>query len=368
MPTFDGEQLMGQISRHVFLVLLRVSWPKMSYKISDAIVEVNVQDSAGNKEKKEIAEEFRTRPQWQLMPENWRKRLVNLEGRVRTMMTQASIQFAARGMAVLPVSRAREVFSGLRTLRDEMYRQRDAFVADYAEILDKLAERLDPALYRKVAHKLPNASQVRTKFEVVWAIVPAGGGALSESDLLTFEALLSQAPDCERMREAQEAARELIARLRGQFEADPRQISHSEAADLIEEAQSQMHEFTQEMLENMAREPREILQAASNNLLEALANPDRAIRNGTINQVREAFDMVRGFNFLAGPQLLTSMREVQNRLDGATPQQLNADSEIGARLAEGLTAVRDAAADAEESSMMVRQFRNIRIRPREEED
>ena len=143
---------------------------------------------------------------------------------------------------------------------------------------------------------------------------------------------------------------------------DVTQITDQEAEDLVREARDQMHQFTQEMLEDMAREPRQILADAAQNLIEALQDQNRIIRSGTIDQVRRAFQMVEGFSFLAGPELLDRVAHVRERLDEATPQELNSNAAAGTALANALRGVRDAAADAQGAAEAMRSFRGIRIR------
>jgi len=354
MPTttdLEGGQLLSQLNRHVFMVMLHVSWPKMTYQIADAIVEI---DKGGDKT--EVEEQFRTHPQWQLMPEHWRKRLVNLEGRARTLLSSSSIQFATRGVSVLPVTRATDVFSGLRMLREEMLSYRDDFVKEYDTILASLRVELGKELYEEAARKLPSSENVRDKFGLVWAIMPTGGRAeITEEQFLTLEGAVD--PDSR--------AYEILQQLRASQNANT--VTDDEAEDLIREARDQMARFTQDMLNDMAREPRQMLMDASDNLMEALRDPSRTIRNGTIEQVRRAFEMVEGFSFLASPQLLEQINRCREGLGNVTPQMLNSDAEIGARLAAGLQGVREEAADAQASTEAVRRFRGVKIRKRKKE-
>lgn len=367
----EGEQLLDAITRHVFLVMLHISWPKMSYQIADAIVEVKVEGNGDGKEKKrEIDEEFRTKPQWQLMPTEWRKKLGNLEGRARSLLSAASISFAARGISVLPVTRAQEVFQSLRSLRIEMRQYREEFVAEYESILEKLEHQLDDDLYKKVAHKLPDVEQVAKKFGVVWAIIPSGGRSGIEPQQLQWleRAINDSVKKFDDLKVARpRAIKNGLAVLERLAESGAHQVTDAEAAEVISEARDQMHQFTHEMLEEMAREPRRILTDAADNLLAALKDPERMIRNGTINQVSEAFKLVEGFEFLAGPQLLAAIHTCRQRLGNVDARQLNSDAEIGARIAVGLQGVRDEAADSRAATAALRQFRNIRIRDREPE-
>lgn len=371
MPTpvpVEGERLLQEITKQVFIVVLHCGWPKLKYQISDAIVAV-----AGNDEQStEIAAEFRTNPQWDLLPSSWAKRLGNLESRIRSALSSASVQFAvARGMAVLPVSRAAEVFNNLRMLRTEMETARDEFVAEYEQILATLREQLGDELYNKAAKKLPSANEIAAKFIVVWGIVPCGNRAnVADADLQILERALTEAEGfCESNNKREpreyEQARAVIQRLRGEREIS--QITDEQAAEVINEAREQMQQFTRELLEDMAREPRQMLMQAADNLIEALSDQNRVIRNGTIDQVQRAFQMVEGFAFLAGPELMARIDECRARLNGATPQMLNSDAQIGSALAAGLRGVRDAAADAQAASEAMRQFRGVRIRKKKEE-
>jgi hypothetical protein len=370
MPQMDnGGRLLEQITRQVFIVVLHCSWPKLKYQIADAVVAVTDEDD----KKTEIDSEFRTDPQWSLMPAAWSKKLTNLESRIRSTLSVASIQFAAaRGMAVLPVTRAADVFRNLRMLRTEMEQQRDAFVAEYTKILATLQEKLGKELYAKAAKRLPDIKEIASKFSVVWAIVPTGGHrGIKEEQLNLLNRAIDAAVEFAECLNKQEPkiyaqAKELLQQLRAQQSVT--QITDQEADELVREAHVQMQQFTREMLEDMAREPRRVLLDAADNLIEALSDRTRVVRTGTIDQVRRAFEMVEGFSFLAGPELLQRIRDVREGLDNATPQTLNSDSEVGAALAAGLLEVREAAADAQAAAEAMRNFRGIRIRDRNREE
>jgi len=363
--THEGEELLQQITRHVFLVLLQISWPKMAYQIADAIVEVTGNDN----KRKEIKNKFRSNPRWQLMPEEWKKKLGQLEGRARSLVAGASVQFAARGMAVLPVVRAAEIFSLLRICRAEMEQYSVEFTANYAKVLEDLRAEIGDELYASASKKLPDQNEIKEKFGIKWAIVPAGGSSLDRTKVAELRALLAnELPALANNVGAQHLCGqlELAVSLVDELENnDVSQVTDQEADALVKEAKEQMSQFTKEMLEDMAREPRQILAAAADNLVEALSDRNRVIRTGTIEQVRRAFQMVEGFSFLAGPELLDRMARLRSRLDDATPQELNSNRAAGAALANALRGVRDVAANAQESAEAVRNFRGIRVRGRE---
>jgi len=353
------DNLLASLNRHILLVMLHISWPKLSYQIADAVVEIRGDGNITT----EVDVEYRTNPQWQLMPEEWRKRFSAIEGRARAILSSVSVKFAAKGITALPTSRAATVFTSLRELRDELERDRDEFISDYSNVLSNLKDKLGDDLYDKAAEKLPSEQDVRKKFGMVWAIVPAGGSGVSLSN-----AKLDTVADALRTARADAAttADELVLdeamHIIGSARDNPMaSVDEEEAEELINEARQQMNQLTQQMLQDMAREPRQMLTDAADNLLEALNNPERAIRTGTISQVQRAFEMVEGFSFLADSELLSRIRDCNNRLNSVTPQEINSDSEIGARLAEGLRSVREQASDAVASAKAVRSFRNINI-------
>jgi len=355
--------LLEKVTRHVFLVTLSISWPKMTYQIADAVVEV----ANGDDTTEEIDKEFRSDPRWTLMPATWRKRIVNWEGRARKLLDQASVRFEAKGISVLPVVRATEVFAGLQKMRTEMETIRDEFVAEYTEILAQLKDRLSDALYKKAAKRLPAADEVAEKFSIVWAIIPMGGpGNIRSDDLDVLELTIRALSIDAESEETVAAALEILEKARTQVET--RELTDEQAAELVTEAHDQMHKFTQRMLDDMSKEPREMLCKAADNLLEALQDTNRVVRNGTLEQVRRAFEMVEGFAFLTGPELVKRIGKCRKRLDAVTPQQLNSDAEVGARLAAGLRGVRDEAADVKAAATAVRRFRGIRIRRRANAD
>jgi len=366
MPTdgeaYEGGQLLQHISRHVFIVMLHVSWPRLSFKIDNAKVSVPANGGSQDKEK-EVQEKYRTDPKFKFCPEDWSKRLGNLEYRARTRLSNASIKFATRGMAVLPVTRAADVFSGFRTLREELMGYQEDFVSDYEQILADLKDDLAVEVYDQASGKMPSKQEIATKFGLTWAIVPAGGGSnINGEQIDLLRSILRRAlPNANDILAVDiEEASLMLDQIESQLTSSA--ITDEEAAELIGEAREQMNKFTEQMLEDMAREPRQLLVDATDNLMEALTDPKRIVQNGTIAQVERAFEMVEGFSFLAGDELLAEIKRVRSRLNEHEVKQLNSDAEIGAKLAAGLQGVRDEAANARSAATAVRQFRGIRFR------
>jgi len=370
--TLQGEELLQEIGKHVYLVVLNVSWPKLQYQISDAIVEVAGAGSSG--ENLEIAEKFRNKPQWTLMPRVWHTKFQKTESKARATLAKASLAFASKGMAILPISRAGAIFEELHALRDTLETDRDNFILEYGNILQNLQEELGPELYDKASRKIPTESQIHQKFGMRWPIFPMGGGmslsVTAEQIRQVVQTLDSMQADLSRLATgtgsaastAYEEAAAIMATLLTEMSNPVNRIGDESAMALIGEAREQMNQIASRLVDSIATEPRQQLADAIDYLLEAIRS-GRAIRNGTISAVERAFELVRGFSFLADDELLARIREGEAALQHVTVQEVNASQEIGARLAGALRHVQEQAANANAALTAVRKFRGIRIRP-----
>jgi hypothetical protein len=352
--------MMQELSRHVYLTVLHVGWPKLAYQITDAAVSV-----AKDGNQLEIAEEFRNNPQWTLLPQSWHDRFATIEGRARRTMAAAALPFATKGMALLPIARAAEVFGALRELRDDMFTNRDSFVQDYGNILRNLRERLGPELFALAAKKLPTASTMSTKFQMVWAIMPVGGARpyATIAELEGMESVMQRVVAMLRGDEqliASDVAPtlELVQRMLNTARNPVEVVDDDTALDLIREARQQTHRLTEQMVESMAAEPRQVVADAVNNMLEAIQT-GRVVRTGTINQCQRAFELLRGFSFLADAELLQRIRQCEVALGSTTPHEINSDGVVGARLANVLRGVVEQANNPAAVQRAVREFRTV---------
>lgn len=352
MAETQTESLLDAVTKHVFLVMLRISWPKMSYQIDNAVVEVAKEGNTHLVDKN-----LHSAPQWRLMPEKWRKRLVSLESKARATLRNASVHFATRGVSVLPVTRAEEVFNQLREHRDQMNRYRDEFTEQYSLVLDDLKDKLDPTLYNAVLHKLPSEKAISDKFGVIWAIIPVGGSKFFRPEQIhKLRNALRDAEDAGVVSAVD--ARKMLEK----FEKDqetPSQYTDAVTGHIIKEARQQMESLTREAVERMIEEPKQVLADAVSNLLKSLNKPDRMIRSGTLDRVRRAFELVEGFEFLATGELLDSIRECRGRLEEVSPTSLNRDRDIGSQLAQSLRAVQQQAVATVDQGRLVKKMRRI---------
>jgi hypothetical protein len=361
----DGARLLAEVGKHVYLVVLNVSWPKMSYTICDAIVEID--GAAANGEKLEVAERFRNNPNWKLMPEPWKKRFGALENRARTAVSKSSVAFATKGMALLPIAKAADVFTKLRGIRDEMTTAIGEFTMAYSQIMTDLEEELGPVLYDKASRKLPTTADIQNTAGIRWSIMPLGGGThLSVTVDAVRRArwtLMTAGQGNEAVEIAEfEAALDTLTQLVVELSNPVNRLGEESAMELIDEARSQFNVLAQQMVEDMATEPRRVLTEAINHLLEALET-GKTIRSGTLGAIERAFELVHGFSFMADNELLEHMRECEVTLNRVSVQDLNASREIGSQLAGALTKVRDQAANSVAATNASRQFRRITLKP-----
>jgi exonuclease VII large subunit len=131
------------------------------------------------------------------------------------------------------------------------------------------------------------------------------------------------------------------------------------ASALVREAKETIVELGHQLVENMCKEPREQIAKTVENMLESLRG-GRRVREGTIRQIKESFELMRGFDFVADQTLLNQMRECERALDSTTVQQLNASQDTGRRISRYLQDVVDQATNPEAVEEVQQQFRGIR--------
>lgn len=346
MPEVDDIHVLNKIGRHVFLVALHISWPKMRHRIADAIVEVQ---EGGHAVK--INEEMHSNPQWKLMPQEWWSRLTSIESRSRRLLSAASISFGTKGVSALPISRATEIFNGLRQQRMLLLKCRDEFAAAYGNILDDLRLQLGETLFQAATGKLPSRESVRNRFSMTWPIIPIGPQRINTQLLTTLSNLLQQF-----------APQELEDVKWAKFELEELSKSHDievadddMATDLVEEAKKHMEEHALSIVDSMFREPREAIIEAIDHIISSLQS-GKSIRAGSMVQLERAFMQLKGFEFLADDTLKQSIKEAQKFVDGVSTKQLHQNEIVSKQLAVELRKVKDAAINPTVQQPAVRNF------------
>lgn len=350
MPDNDIHVL-NKIGRHVFLVALHISWPKMRHRIADAIVEVQ---EGGHAVK--LDEGMHSNPQWKLMPNEWWSRLTSIESRARRLLAGASISFGTKGVSALPISRATEVFNGLRQQRAMLLKCRDEFVAAYADILGDLRLQLGDQLFRAATGKLPSHGDVMRRFSMTWPIIPIGPQRVNTNLITTMIGVLhAYAPP--KQQDVQWVLAELAELMKGQ---DIELADEGRAADLVAEARKHMEEHAVNIVEAMFKEPRQAIVEAIDHIVTSM-QAGKDIRSGSIAQLERAFMQLKGFEFLADSELQSRIKETQQFITGISTAQLHRDEVACQQLADELRKVKDAALNQEVQQPVIRKFLRLNV-------
>jgi Protein of unknown function (DUF3150) len=375
-PPVPGETLLQHISRHVFLTILHIGWAKLSHQIDDAEVSIAVNpNDTPAADAAEVAAasaaidtELRSNPQWKLMPKRWTDIFGNIEGRARRLVRSASISFATAGVSALPMTRAGEIFRGLRNLRAEFNTQKTRFCAEYAALLQEIRAQLpNVAVANKALAKLPAYRDIANKFSFVWAILPVGGQ--SNVDLMVLERvrdLLAQAVNGRGTRAQElhlaEMALQLLQDAMTAATGTPATLAGDpEVEQLVTEARHQMAQFTDSMLDDMVNEPHDQVATTINNLIEAITSPDRFVRQGTIDQTIRALRTMQGFSFLAPPETTQAIQLAIRTFSGLEPAELNGNPERGESVVRALQRTLAIINNRQATETIVARFRGIRI-------
>lgn len=305
--TTDTDDLVSLLQQHCMVVSLNVSWPKLANQIDNSEVVVRV-----NEEDIPVDKSDRTAPQWVLLPAEWKKKFQKLESKSRTALSSVSIDMTGVGLHIVPAGRAEQLFRQLTELRDELYREADAFAEVYPGILSELRIKHGPDLFKRIERKLPSPEEVRRKFRIRWAVVTLGD---TEHDSITD-------------------------------------------SDMLREAKQQMRSLVAETVEEMARQPRQEIAEAIDHLTNQIRE-QKMIRQGTLNGVRKAFDRLRAFDFLADSELLREVDAAEQMLNAYQPSDLNSNNALGQKLTEALQVTRRLATNDMEAANSVRKFRRI---------
>lgn len=354
-----GENLLSRIARHVFITILHIGWAKLGRQVDSAEVTVPVGENDV-----EVDEALRTNPQWRLIPKHWADRFGKIESRARRLVRSASQNFASAGLAVIPITRATEIFQALRAARAEFNTAKEDFCAQYTTLLNEIRTKIpDRTLANKVVATLPNADKIRDKFVFTWAILPVGGGNTADMVHVTeaigyLQRILDnvQSPSAEKYRLIEMA----LTALR-QTATDAPQVRDAEANQLIQEARTQMAEFTNEVVTNMANEPRQEAISAIQNVIDAIQTAGRNVRQGTLDQAIRNIRLMEGFSFLLPEGHVQAIRDARRELDESTPQELNAEGATGTRLVRILNRVLSIITNEKQVQETVSRFRGIYV-------
>jgi hypothetical protein len=368
----SGQQLLERISQHILLVCLHISWPKLRYQLKNAIVEI--QTGAGPNDKEAIPPELLSDPHLRLMPEDWGKRFANLEGRARRRLSGSAITFSTGGMALLPITRAEDIFNAFAAYRDELADLRREFASDYVHIVSEKRRRLQDGVWTRIAHKIPEPHQIEGKFGITWPIIPIGSGSGGFSPehinrLRAVEAVLEDiAEGGEGGPYGHLGNRGLddVRAILHSIDNGPGEISDDTARTFAAEVQQNMSQFAEEFARTLVDGPIDTVCQELENVVEGLRT-GRRLSARSFNELQQSFSLLRGFSFAAPRDVIRRVEELATAIDEIDPARLNQDNRARGSLVRLAENTLSSARNAESRTNALRSFRNITFREEEPE-
>lgn len=282
----DG--VLKRVQQHCLLVTLNVHCWQGCPQIEDAYVAYNEQ---------ELDTRVSTLPRWKLMPRSWQSKFHGLESKARTAIKTYSVPFSLRGVYIVPLVNAEELFTRLREIRELYIVLVDQFLEDYDSWIDDLKESLQEA-FETVKGYIPPKQKLKYKFGIEWAIVPMGQPGNTVDDF--------------------------------------------SISDLVREAKQTMADMVMSSVETMVQQPRAELAEAIDNLVKIISKENRAaLKGASLEKLYKAFQKYRSFASIIDTEgkLLNLLDNVENELEGVSTRQINRDESIRDGLLQVLGAV-----------------------------
>ena len=354
----ETSALLQGISHHAIWIALSVHCPRMNYQIKDAVINVTDGD-----ESIPVAEDLCQQPRWRLLPAGTSRKFARLEQRARKAIDSRAMNFSAlRGVSLLPITKAREVFADIKAIDAEFQLERTEFVARYDRLVTELCSRLPPGVFEQIKKRLPASAAMLQSFGISYMTLPLGGGVSIDQEVLgrcrqtVTDLLQTHELNGQRMQVVE--LQQFLETLQPD-ETYKAQLDQ-EAFDCLAEADRELRSNINNFVEQLASEPRAVIAAAVQNLIQSLQE-GRVIRSGTLDQVERAFSLASGFSFMGG-DLPALIREGRQLLQGRSPHDLNSDSTLSGQLAAQLQPILQKVSNVQATQQSVRNFRNICLR------
>jgi hypothetical protein len=360
----ETEAVIKTLNAHALWVAVSVKRPRMNYKVSGAVVSIS-----DGEETKTVDQDLMQSPRWKLLPDDVNERFNELESKARRALSKSAIGFPAiRGISLLPITRAGEAISTIKGLNGELQAEREAFTNAYDDLLTNLRDKMGTEAFDSIRHRLPTKELLVEHFGIQCITLPIGGGSSFDKQeaarcLDIANRLLQKldmTEDTVRLQSFLTSLVEGSESQTGQYQA----LIDADALDLVESANKALHDHIGGFVDELVEKARLPIAAAGRNLIEMLRE-EKVIRGGSLDKLRRAIDFARGFSFLGG-NLPTLLQEADRLIQGFTPQELNADRDLGRRLADALEPVVRQVVNPDVIQQDVECFRRICVVPRPE--
>jgi hypothetical protein len=273
----SSKKVLELIQEQCVLVAVRARCWQGRHKMDDAEIHID-----GHKVDDDVVGE----PYWDLIPQSWRKRLLRHGPRARRKVRSWSIPFVVKGLYFVPVGQAEQCLSDVNQVQQELANDVREFVYAYPGIVAKLKEKLKDD-FKRVEKKLKKQEDLWDLFEI--STIPIRVSLV-----------------------------EFIKGRPGTF---------------IRQAKAAMTKTVNDLVEDMIAEPRKQVYEALQKLRVTLADPDKNVRQASLDALVRKFDKLKGFAFLADDKVVAAIQSVENQVRIADPRVLNLKGEMNETLA-----------------------------------
>jgi len=128
-------------------------------------------------------------PHWRLEPDSLKKAIDPIEREVRAAVARCTRPFLFRGVHVLPMDRAAELFNQLATLREQLKDEVDRLVRKgYSKLLGEIRDRIGDDAFAEVEPYIPDPETMSSRFGLEWSAfgLPTQAPQPSGSGEITF--------------------------------------------------------------------------------------------------------------------------------------------------------------------------------------
>lgn len=236
-----------------------------------------------------------TLPRWKLLPKGQKAKFQQLEKQARSLIKSVSVPFKLRGVYIVPLVEADELFKQLHDVKKQYQETVDEFLNNYDGWLEELRNSMAEQNFTVVRKCIPSKYELKRMFAIEWAVLPIGHPAPTAVNIGT--------------------------------------------TDLIREAYTNMGALIMESYNNMIRQPFDELNEAATGLATALSGTT-SVRRPTVTKFEKAVKKYRNFaNIVGGNQdVLLKLNDIERVVDFSAPLiGLNRDQNLRQELAEILS-------------------------------
>lgn len=367
------------LERRVLLLCPTIGWWKGMYQLPNQSTETISEGQSVDKE--DI-----TTPRAKLMTDKypvdragvpWKKRFTNIESRLSALKERYSVPFPIQGVRIVPKSRGQALMDEMYGLTIGRLRRRIKRYHDNGDTNMAYNTRriLDAALLQEGENaaantpvydhdKSPDGQSIAydlhvaaTEFCADWDDIRA---QIAKQNAV-FEKVASKVPTSSGLMRTKFNLDVVPVELAGGL-TSAEEVTQDDLAEHNAVVKEACRRRVDEAIETMIAGPRQDLAATLANLQE-LINKDGRVSSKSFKPIRDAIAKIRMFDFVANPELLTQIGQLEDRLNLTNPRELDsitaANNGFSAAIAGFMAEVQDAEQHARDLEEFGRDFRSI---------